>query len=147
MSLKSDFSIQLVDAKSKKPFPVHRRHGKTFVEVEEDGEYFIALSKPRSQLFFMKLRLGLFVNGTSLGYHLAYDTNNKSPEWRHFGAWNPDKDQSPVTPLKFVTQTNHGKCTKFDPCGCVQIKMFRAIPILQEQSQIKGRVTISRICL
>ena len=98
-----DFSVQLVDAECKLPFTEHHHHdGKTYVEIPNGEEYFIAISKPHARLFAGTVLVRMYANGAYLGFNLTYVAATKYTTLKYKGHWKRQSGVSIDTPIKSV---------------------------------------------
>ena len=126
-----DFSIQLVEPHSKKPFDEHFHDGKTYIEINDGAEYFISVSKPRAKLFSGTVVLRFYVDGNYLGFNLTYTAACKSLCPKYKGNWKREEGISTDTAIKFVAPRScsqkgdeSGKLKKPSRFGKIKVKIF-----------------------
>jgi hypothetical protein len=89
------YTVQLVNADSKTPFPEHTAsNGEVYVEVEPNAEYFIRVHSDSHD----KVRMDFRVDNKSLGYNC---TMSKQKPARDMGIWEYKNEKSYQHALKF----------------------------------------------
>ena len=131
MVRQGDFAVELVEANSKTPFKEHDHEGKTYVEVEPEQEYFIAISKPGNDKFSGVQKATFHVDGQNLASDLLYKACTKSDSPSFHGTRKCKKNESHCTlyALKFVVPNMASARSGSDghPCGRVDVKIFQGI--------------------
>lgn len=131
MVRQGNFSVELVEANSKTLFKEQNHEGKTYVTVEPDQEYFIAISKPGIDKFSGILKATSHVAGQDLFSDLLYEAFRKDGNPSFQGTRKRKENQSHCTiyALKFVMPTMATARSESDahPFGRVDIKVFQGI--------------------
>lgn len=122
MVKQGDFSVELVYADSKTPFPEHTASdGSTYVEVEPDAEYFIRIHSDRKSSVLSELS----VDGSPLQYWATL-----TREYTHddFGLWSFKDGKSSFQALRFVKAgvRNDGHASA-SWTGTIEVKFHEAI--------------------
>lgn len=132
MVKQGDFKVELVEATTKAPFKEHRHYGKTYVEVEPESEYFIALSKPHAKALSEHLLIVPYVDGQVLGYSWNCSSRKIFSNPRYLGSGERNNGVSIIRALKFVVaKTRAGP--SLEPSndnvsiGKVELKVFQAL--------------------
>lgn len=146
--------MQLVDAECKLPFTEHHHHdGKTYVEIPNGEQYFIAISKPHAKLFAGTVLVRMYANGEYLGFNLTYAAANKYTTLKYKGHWKRQSGVSIDTPIKSVddplSKDNDARVkeAKKPVLGKVKIKVFPALsegvfpPKNEEMDRCSGTTT------
>jgi len=143
-----------VDAECKLPFTEHHHHdGKTYVEIPNGEQYFIAISKPHAKLFAGTVLVRMYANGEYLGFNLTYAAANKYTTLKYKGHWKRQSGVSIDTPIKSVddplSKDNDARVkeAKKPVLGKVKIKVFPALsegvfpPKNEEMDRCSGTTT------
>jgi hypothetical protein len=128
MLIQKDFSVELVEAETKKPFKEHRKDGKYYVEVEPDIEYYIHLQRvvPTQGT----VRCEFKVDDQDLGYNVLFYKENGTDSG-YYGVWKLQDCISTFTALK-VMQPKRQLNDSFDKTplllmGKVQVLLYEGI--------------------
>ena len=92
MVCKGQFTAELVQAKTKQKFLEHEKHGKVYVEVEPDVEYFIHIQNNSST----PVAFEAFVDDQDLGYSFHLEPKNSG----YMGLWSVNEKCSKMTALE-----------------------------------------------
>lgn len=118
------FSVELVNADGRTPFPEHKaENGEVYVEVEPNAEYFIRVKSDSED----RVRMDFAVDGKSLGYH---GTLSKNTPPQDKGIWEYKDGKSYQHALKFAkaeVRQDTGDSTAPFWTGKVQVTVSEAI--------------------
>ena len=148
-----DFSIQLVEPHSKKPYREHYHGGKTYVEINHGAEYFIACSKPCAKLFSGTVVLRFYVDGNYLGFNLSYTAASKSINPKYKGNWKREDGISTDTAIPFLPPSTTASCCsgskskKPSVFGKVKVKVFPTLVQTADGTKQNGKLGYDKDCL
>jgi hypothetical protein len=128
MVIQGDFKVQLVEAKTKKPFQEHFKDGRVYVEVEPGAEFFVSVQKvgnsssPSSGLVMAKP----LVDDQGLGWRKSYLARRTDDTPDYFGLFRRNTTGNLATQaLQFVRpELDIDKQTV--GMGNVQVKIYES---------------------
>lgn len=136
MVQQGDFKVELVQAQSKVPFSEHKHEGKTYVEVEPDSEYFVAVSRTLVQHVAKMVRIEPIIDDKPLKCHWNFDSGTTTQTPSFLGSLSYDNGTLVSQSFKLVcpnknttwgtnNNKNNNNNNKELPIGKVEIKFSR----------------------
>ncbi|GKY99190.1 hypothetical protein MPSEU_000874400 [Mayamaea pseudoterrestris] len=129
MVVRSGFEVQLVNAVSKVSFKEHDKDGETYVEVEPDVDYFVAIRRINAGPLMVAY---IIVDGNNLGYKICYleykQVITSEPAYWYTGIWSRIDGEEKRSALRFVKPNWTKEDTGYkELTGYVEVALYEGV--------------------